>query len=105
MSAAAELRTQLKTFEGGLRRARRHLASGGNASELRGVLDIVSARETLSVAAAGFQAERHVSRVSVFRVQRAEGMSLGAIARAWGLSRQLVSRMLREDGSRQARAS
>ena len=61
------------------------------------VLDIISVRETLTQAAVDFETARRASRLSLFRLQLAEGMSLGAIARAWGFSRLLVSRMLKED--------
>jgi hypothetical protein len=95
LESAAALRTELRGFETALRKVRRHLAGGGAAADLREVLDIGTARETLTRAADVFQAVRHTSRISIFRVQAAEGMSVGAIARDWGLSRQLVSRMLK----------
>jgi hypothetical protein len=95
LESAATLRTELRDFETALRQVRRHLARGGAATDLRNALDIVTARETLTRAAGVFQAIRHTSRISIFRVQAAEGMSVGAIARDWGLSRQLVSRMLK----------
>jgi hypothetical protein len=97
LQSAATLRVELRGFEVALRRARGHLARGHAAEDLDRVIDITAARENLSVAAAEFQLHRHVSRLAVFRVQAAEGMSIGAIARIWGLSRQLVSRTLRED--------
>ncbi len=40
---------------------------------------------------------RRMWRVAMFRLQADAGMSLAAIARQWGLSRQLVSRLLRDD--------
>jgi hypothetical protein len=95
LGAAAALRAELRGFETALRKARRHLAGGGAATELHDVLDIVKAREALTHAAGNFQAFRQTSRLSVFRVQAAEGMSVGAISRDWGLSRQLVSRMFK----------
>jgi hypothetical protein len=95
LESAAALRAELRGFETALRKVRRHLARGGPAADLHKVLDIVTARETLTSAAGVFQTIRHTSRISIFRVQAAEGMSVGAIARDWGLSRQLVSRMLK----------
>jgi hypothetical protein len=96
LESAAELRAQLRQFEAALRKVRGFLARGGAASELRDVLDIVTARESLTQAANNFQGNRHSSRLSIFRAQAADGMSVGAIVRDWGLSRQLVSRMLRD---------
>jgi hypothetical protein len=95
LESAAALRAELRGFETALRKVRRHLARGGPAADLHKVLDIVTARETLTSVAGVFQTIRHTSRISIFRVQAAEGMSVGAIARDWGLSRQLVSRMLK----------
>jgi hypothetical protein len=97
LASAAALRVELRGFEAALRRARGHLARGKSAVDLDQVLDITAARDALTRAAGEFQLNRHVSRLSVFRVQAAEGMSIGAIARSWGLSRQLVSREFRED--------
>jgi hypothetical protein len=96
LQSAAALRTQLRTFEAGIRRARGHIDRGAAAVDLHDVLDIAELRETLTRAAADFEGARHASRLSVFRMQQAEGMSIGAIARAWGFSRQLVSRMMKE---------
>jgi hypothetical protein len=94
LESAAALRAELRGFETALRKVRRHLARASPAADLHKVLDIVTARETLTSVAGVFQTIRHTSRISIFRVQAAEGMSVGAIARDWGLSRQLVSRML-----------
>lgn len=96
LRCATALRAELRVFETGLRRVRGHLDRGTSASELHDSLDIATARETLSQAAAEFQAARHASRLSVFRLQAAEGMSIAEIARVWGLSRQLVSRMMKD---------
>jgi hypothetical protein len=103
LESAAALRAELRGFETSLRKVRRHLARGGGAADLHDVLDIVAARETLTGAAGVFQTIRHTSRISIFRVQAAEGMSVGAIARDWGLSRQLVSRMLKDPTERAGR--
>lgn len=96
LERAAALRAELRKFETPLRRARNHLARGGAAADLHSVIDIVTARAKLTQAAGDFETIRHSSRISIFRMQDAEGMSMGAIARDWGLSRQLVSRMLKE---------
>jgi len=104
LQSAAVLRVELRGFEAALRRVRGHLARGNPAVDLRRVLDITAAREALARAAADFQLHRHTSRVSIFHAQAAEGMSIGAIARDWGLSRQLISRTLRDDDANRADA-
>ena len=72
---------------------------------MREMFNIAQVREGLTHAATNFQATRHTSRLSVFRLQSAEGMSIGAIARDWGLSRQLVSRMIKEHQTDRAAAT
>jgi hypothetical protein len=96
LQAAAALRAQLRNFETALRHLRGHLGRAAATSEMHDVLDFSAVRETLSHATDDFEAARHATRISIFRLQAAQGMSVGAIAREWGLSRQLVSRMLKE---------
>jgi len=102
VDAAATLRNELRGFEGAIKKARRHLEKGGSAANMRSVVDVSAARVHLSQVAETFQTHRHNARLAVFRMQIAEGLSLGAIAREWGLSRQLVSRMLKETPAEQA---
>ena len=53
-------------------------------------------RESLTTAFANMEASRRHVRVHMFRALLAEGYSIGEIARRWGVSRQLASRLLRE---------
>ena len=94
--SASTLRNELRDFEVSIKKSRRHLEKGGLATEMRKVVDVSVARERLMRAADAFQTNRHNSRLAAFRMQIAEGLSVGAVAREWGLSRQLVSRMLKE---------
>ena len=102
VESAATLRGELRGFEVAIKKARRYLEKGGAAGNMRSVVDIGAAREQLSQVAEKFQTHRHKARLAVFRMQIAEGLSVGAIAREWGLSRQLVSRMLKETPAEQA---
>ena len=43
-----------------------------------------------------FEEARHRMRVACFRVSLTEGLSIGGIARLWGISRQLASRLVNE---------
>ena len=105
LQTAAALRTELRSFATSLRKARSHLVRGGTAAELHDAIDIVTSRQALTRAAADFEATRHAARIAVFLAQSAEGMSVGAIARDWGFSRQLVSRMMKEDRENRSGAS
>jgi transposase-like protein len=46
------------------------------------------------------QAARHRAQQAQFKLAAAEGSTMAEIARAWGVSRQLVSRMVKEATSR-----
>ena len=44
-----------------------------------------------------FESARHRMRVACFRRSLADGLSIGEISRLWGISRQLASRLVRQD--------
>jgi DNA-binding phage protein len=94
--SAATLRVQLRGFEAAIRKVRRYVVAGSAAADMHDIVDMAAVREAVTRAATDFESARHAARLAVFRVQAAEGMSLGAIARDWGISRQLVSRTLKE---------
>lgn len=52
--------------------------------------------ESLTNAIADLEAARRGIRIHMFRALLAEGYSIGEIARTWGVSRQLASRILRD---------
>ena len=60
---------------------------------------VPSDRDRLTVALERYELARRAARVSMWRVLQAEGLSIGEISRTYGLSRQLVSRMLRDDAT------
>jgi hypothetical protein len=43
-----------------------------------------------------FEEARHGMRLACFRMSSTEGRSIGDIARLWGISRQLASRLINE---------
>lgn len=90
----AGARQVLRSYESALQKNRRHLASGGRASELSSLLDIPSLRTSFTDGMSRIERARNVSRLSLWRMLVAEGTTISDIARAWGLSRQLVSRAL-----------
>ena len=53
-------------------------------------------RGDLSDSLAQLEHARHNTQCVLFRLLQAEGMSITDIARAWGISRQLVSRLINE---------
>ena len=72
------------------------LRSGVPLSQTIHRVDVGVGRESLTTAFAGMEATRRDVRVHMFRALLAEGYSIGEIARSWGVSRQLASRILRE---------
>jgi hypothetical protein len=61
-------------------------------------VDFKTERETIANAIDHFEAARKESRIAAWRLLVAEGCSIGQIARMFALSRQLVSRQLKEAG-------
>jgi hypothetical protein len=53
-------------------------------------------RQTLTAALDEFEQHRHRSRLSLIAAGIEEGMTINAVSRAWGISRQLASRDAKE---------
>jgi DNA-directed RNA polymerase specialized sigma24 family protein len=81
---------------GALSVVRDHLRSGGRVSDFASLIDPIPLRAGVSATLNEFEHVRHEAQRAMFRLLRAEGMSISDIARMWGISRQLVSRMLHE---------
>jgi hypothetical protein len=58
-------------------------------------IDMARAREHLTGALTQLENARAQARLELFRTLQAEGCSIGEIARMWGISRQLASRIVR----------
>jgi DNA-binding phage protein len=66
--------------------------------ELLEAVDFHAEREAIAGAIDAFEAQRKEARIAAWRLLVAEGCSIGQIARMFSLSRQLVSRQLRDAG-------
>src|SRR5580658_329037 len=95
--SSAGLRASLEELEDRVERARRHLQAGGPVADLPRVASIMEQRAKVNAALAGVQQARHRSQRSLFLLAVEEGFSLAEVARTWGISRQLVSRMTKEE--------
>jgi hypothetical protein len=71
---------------------------GADALDLVRSMSLADRRETLQAAAARLQGCRREFQRAMFRLSAAQGASSAEIARAWRVSRQLVSRTIREKG-------
>jgi len=89
-------RNQLKVMETVMRRGRKMLESGRGASEVASVNHAAEARAATSEIIRRVQGARHRAQQAQFKLAAAEGATMAEIARGWGVSRQLVSRMVKE---------
>lgn len=103
MLAAAEARRDLRSVQSAVEKTRRHLAKGSRAADLTALFDIPDLRLTLTNRLDRLERARMACRRSLWRMQLAEGTTIADIARAWGLSRQLVSRALASSDTKLSR--
>jgi hypothetical protein len=94
MSVVAEVRDELRAYETVLKRARRDLESGMSAADMVAQQRAGAVRASFSDRLNDIERARAASRISMWRLQLSEGSTIADIARAWGFSRQLVSRAL-----------
>jgi hypothetical protein len=75
---------------------RRHLAQGGTVSGVEKFLEPEPLRAALSDAITALERARHESQRLMFRLLHSEGRTMTDIGRTYGISRQLVSRLINE---------
>ncbi|HLM16746.1 MAG TPA: helix-turn-helix domain-containing protein [Acidimicrobiia bacterium] len=76
--------------------AREAARQGRPVSELENVIQPRLLRASLSDALDELERTRHVAQRLLFMLLHAEGQTLADIGRTWGISRQLVSRLVHE---------
>ena len=99
-AAISATRNQLKFMETLMRRVRRMLETGKGANDVARVAHAAQARANTSQIIRDVQAARHRAQQAQFKMAAAEGATMAEIARNWGVSRQLVSRMVKESTPR-----
>ena len=75
---------------------REHVERGRPMIELENVIDPQSLRASLGEVLADFERARHDAQRLLFQLMHAEGNTLADIGRSFGISRQLVSRLVHE---------
>jgi DNA-directed RNA polymerase specialized sigma24 family protein len=75
---------------------REHVMNGGRLSDLENVIQPQPLRAGVSNAIADLERARHEAQRQLFLLLQAEGQTMTDIAKMWGISRQLVSRMVNE---------
>jgi len=93
---AAHVHQALDDAAAAFNAVRAHVNTGGSFSDLARHVDPKALRSTLSTSLDELERTRHQMQRLLFKVIHAEGMTMSDIARAWGISRQLVSRLLNE---------
>jgi len=104
VESVARTRNQLKVVETTVRRSRRLLESGRSMHEIALMINAAEARSVTSGLIREVQGARHRSHQAAFKLAVAEGSTMAEIAREWGVSRQLVSRMVKEPLVRRKKA-
>ena len=102
--SVARTRNQLKVVETTVRRSRRLLEGGRSMHEIALTINAADARSVTSGLIREVQGARHRSHQAAFKLAAAEGSTMAEIAREWGVSRQLVSRMVKEPLARRKKA-
>src|SRR5881227_1297996 len=93
---AATLRAALRRFERAMERACRQVERDVPLHEVMDQIGVGELRADLVERLTRFEEARHRMRKACFRLSLTEGLSIGAIARLWGISRQLASRLVNE---------
>ena len=75
---------------------REHMARGGRLSDLEHIIDPGILRASVSNGIVELERTRHEAQRLLFQLLQAEGQSMTDIGRVWGISRQLVSRLVNE---------
>jgi hypothetical protein len=99
ISVTAILRSELTTHEAICHRL---LDEVRIDHELTGVLPAIRAdtwRSAVTDAIRGFEAARHRVRLLLVAIEVKEGLSIGEVAKSWGVSRQLASRWVQESAT------
>ena len=99
LGASVALRRELVQYERQLRRMRTRVLQGKPNPPAHDLPDLIAVRTNIKQRFDDMERCRRTWRVAYFRLQTDAGMSLGAIAREWGLSRQLVSRLMSDAGT------
>jgi len=93
---AATLRSGLRRYERALERVCRQVGREVPLHQVMAQIGVGELRADLVERLTRFEEARHRMRVACFRMSLTEGLSIGDLARLWGISRQLASRLVHE---------
>lgn len=96
LKLGAETRLALRRTEVVTRRLRRQIERSTPVTESMLVLGIGDVRQDLSDHLDALVRARHEAQHAIVALAVSQGVSRGQLARVWGVSRQLVSRLAKE---------
>ena len=96
VAAGQELRDLIRESRKGLQKGLELLDQGVEIAEALGALNTAERRLAMTEHLSGFEECRHRLRLSITVAGLEEGMRIGDLARAFGVSRQLASRMAKQ---------
>jgi AraC-like DNA-binding protein len=94
---AAALREALRGYEHALDQVCHLIEHGHALHQVMAAIGVSDLRAELVEHLEHFETARHTMRVACFRVSLDEGLTVADVARLWGISRQLVSRLINEE--------
>ena len=92
-----EVHAALNAAAAALTVVREHIEHGGKVSDFTDLIKPELLRTSLSTSLEDLERARHQAQRLLFKILKHEGKSTTNIARAWGISRQLVSRLNEPD--------
>jgi hypothetical protein len=96
-AASEDLKNMFEQLVSGIDGSIERIERGGSALQIAEAIGLADFREALSAGAARVRRARHDFQRAMFLLAMAEGSSLAEIARTWRVSRQLVSRVTKEE--------
>ena len=96
LRSAETLIQKLRSTTTSNRKSRSQLENGSSVREVFSAIPTGYLRQSLTDAMAEVESARHKVRRLTFARGLAEGMTIGELARMWGISRQLAARYVKE---------
>ena len=96
LESAKALRDELRSKEANYRRMAKLLDRGDDIRTILAELNAADARQELTDALEELERSRHRVKIAVAATGLDEGMTIGELGRAWGVSRQLAARYAKE---------
>lgn len=91
-----DVRSRLRANEAVIRRAIKELEKGSTIAETMAVSNVGFGRHAVNEGLDALTLARHELRLAITVAGLKEGMTIGELGRAWGISRQLASRFAKE---------